>query len=129
MRLFKMKSTSLQIKQIRIVALLLLIGVIYAFIVRYTSFCIPCFFNVITGLKCPGCGITHLFLSLMNFDIPSAFYANPYLFITSPIILLLVILNFFCADSIKNKPIIKRLTIVYLISLIFWTIIRNIIHM
>ncbi len=115
-------------KKLKTLGILLLIGVFYAIMVRYTSFCIPCFFNTITGLKCPSCGVTHIFLHLMNFDMPAAFHANPFLFVTAPILLLILVLNIFCNIKIRKSPITRALTITYLISLVIWAVVRNIMH-
>lgn len=123
-----MKLTNLlNSKKIRTIGFLILLGLIYSIIIRYTSFCIPCFFNIVTGLKCPGCGITHMFLYLMDFDFYNAFSSNVFLFTTLPLLLLILILNFICNDKIRKKPFTKRLTFFYLISLLIWAIIRNII--
>lgn len=113
-------------KKLKTLILLIALGCIYALIVRYTNFCIPCFFNSITGLKCPGCGITHVFLCLMRFDFRNAFLSNIFLFTTSPILLLILILNIFCNPEIRKKPFTRRLTFLYLISLLIWAIVRNI---
>lgn len=122
-----MKSTNLlKSKTIKTLGFFLLLGVAYALIVRYTSFCIPCFFNTLTGLRCPGCGITHLFLNLMKFDFTGAFHANRFLFATSPLLLLLVILNVFCSDKIRKMTVVKWLTFAYLVAVLLWTVIRNI---
>ena len=115
-------------KTIRVFGFLLLLGIAYALIVRYTSFCIPCFFQTITGFRCPSCGVTHIFLHLMSFDLSGAFHANMFLFATSPLLLLILILNMFCGENIRKKPFTKWLTILYMISLIVWAVIRNIIH-
>ena len=106
--------------------MLFAIGFAYAIIVRYTSFCIPCFFNTITGLKCPGCGITHLFLSLMRFDFPGAYLANRFLFLTFPVLLLILALNFLGGRKYEKKSFTKWLTLSYLIALLVWGVARNI---
>ena len=116
-------------KSSKIFGFFLLLGIAYAIIVRYTSFCIPCFFNTVTGFRCPGCGITHVFLCLMNFDFAGAFYANRFLFVTSPLLLLLVVLNVFCSEKIKKLPFVKWLAVIYLISAVLWAVVRNILHM
>ena len=124
-----MKSTNLlKSKTIKTLGFFLLLGVAYALIVRYTSFCIPCFFNTLTGLRCPGCGITHLFLNLMKLDFAGAFQANRFLFATSPLLLLLVILNVFCSENIRKTAFTKWLTFAYLVAVLLWTVIRNILH-
>ena len=130
MHLSRMKLTNLlSNKNIKILGFFILLGLVYAVIVRYTSFCIPCFFNTITGLKCPGCGVTHMLLSLMELDFSAAFYANPFLFTTIPILLLLLVLHFFCNENIRKKPFTKGLTTSYAIALLVWAVIRNIIKL
>lgn len=105
-----------------------MIGLIYAAIVRYTSFCIPCFFNTLTGFKCPGCGITHLILDSVSFRFYDAYCANRFLFTTSPLILCIVILNFFCKKEIRTAPFTRGLTLFYACSLVVWGVVRNIFH-
>jgi hypothetical protein len=36
-----------------------------------------CLFRLISGLPCPGCGITHSIISLMHFDFAAAWHNNP----------------------------------------------------
>jgi len=54
--------------------------------VLFTDLGIPCVFYEITGFKCPGCGVSRMLASLARFDIVSAFWHNPFLFITGPFI-------------------------------------------
>lgn len=114
-------------KNIKYLGLFLFLGFTYANIVRYTFFCIPCFFNTLTGMKCPGCGITHMCLYLMRFDISNAFHANPFLFVSMPILLILIVLNFFANSYVKDKFHLKRIAFAYSILLVLWGIVRNII--
>ena len=39
-----------------------------------------------TGLKCPGCGITHLLLALARGRIKEAFLSNPAVFLILPVL-------------------------------------------
>jgi len=64
----------------------------------------------------------------MNFDLPAAFHANPFLFSTAPIFLFIFVLNIFCNQNIRKSPFTRALTIMYLISLVIWAVIRNIIQ-
>lgn len=56
--------------------LLLLGGALYAWIAaRFGG--ISCVFHLVTGLKCPGCGVTRMCLSLLRGDLRGAFGQNP----------------------------------------------------
>ena len=45
---------------------------------------IPCLFHTITGLDCPGCGVSRMCLSLLRLDFSAAFHANVALFLMLP---------------------------------------------
>jgi len=69
---------------IRIVTYALLIvmaGLLYGIFVKHTGLAIPCLFHKVTGLKCPGCGITGMCVALIQLDFKSAFRCHPMLFI------------------------------------------------
>ncbi len=57
--------------------ILLVTGIGYALLCRITGWGVPCLFNLVTGLKCPGCGVSRMFIALMRMDIENAFLANP----------------------------------------------------
>lgn len=67
-------------------ALLLAVGVAYLIFCRTTGLSLPCPFHAMTGLDCPGCGITRLMLSLSEGDLAAAFHANEAIFILGPIL-------------------------------------------
>lgn len=69
---------------LRSALILLLSGSVYALFCTYTHIYIPCVFNLVTGLKCPGCGITHCFLALLQGDLSGAFEANQFVFCMLP---------------------------------------------
>lgn len=62
-------------------------GGLYALIVQRTGFGIPCLFRVITGWKCPGCGITTMCIALLKLELQTAYESNQALFLLSPIFL------------------------------------------
>lgn len=62
------------------------IGYIYAIFVKYTGLALPCVFHSITGLECPGCGITRMCVYLLHLDFKNAFYSNQMLFILLPVL-------------------------------------------
>jgi len=63
-------------KVIRIALILLGIGALYAAFVKITGIGIPCPFHLVTGLKCPGCGVSRMCMSLVRLDFASAFRHN-----------------------------------------------------
>ncbi len=69
-------------------SVILCIGVAYLIFVLRTGIRIPCLFYEITALKCAGCGISRMFVSLARLDIIAAFKYNPFVFITGPFVIL-----------------------------------------
>ncbi|MCI7596733.1 MAG: DUF2752 domain-containing protein [Lachnospiraceae bacterium] len=84
-----------RLRQVSIrISLLFTAGIFYGLFSLYTGIRIPCIFHEITGLYCPGCGITGMCISLMQGDLLGAISSNPVLFCLSPFLL------FVCADSL-----------------------------
>ncbi len=54
----------------------LVAGFLYLILVLLTPFRIPCIFHLITGLSCPGCGISRFFTELAQLRILSAIRQN-----------------------------------------------------
>lgn len=67
-------------------ALLFALGGVYAVFLRHTGIGFVCPFNFLTGLKCPGCGVTRMCLALLRLDFPAAFAANPVILLQSPVL-------------------------------------------
>lgn len=60
---------------------ILMAGLAYGLFVRSTGFAIPCPIRTVTGLECPGCGVTRMCIALMQLDFKNAFLCHPMLFI------------------------------------------------
>ena len=60
---------------------ILTICVAYLVFVRITKLYIPCPFRLITGYRCPGCGISHMFVELSKGNISAAFHHNSFVMI------------------------------------------------
>lgn len=113
---------------IRIYIILLLILVAYYYVNMYTGIFIPCIFRELTGFKCPGCGITHMFFDLINFRFKDAFYDNPLVFIYLPfIIVYFIYISYLYVYDRKDKILVK-IPNVFLIILIIITMIYGIIR-
>lgn len=108
---------------------LLLIGLSYGIFVRKTGFAIPCIFYRITGLQCPGCGVTRMCLSLMRFDFVSAYHYNKLLFIISPVIVFIItqqIYRYIRFNDAKTTKAQTAILILLVVLLVIWGILRNI---
>ncbi len=106
---------------------LLGLGISYFFWLKITHIPIPCIFRKITGLRCPGCGITTMIMRSAKLDFSGAFAANPFLFVTAP--LLLGELVYYVVLRSRGKSLPRwndRLTICYTVALCAFGIMRNI---
>ena len=56
-------------------------GLLYGIFVSYTGIAIPCLFRKVTGLLCPGCGVTGMCVALLHLDWRGAFSCHPVLFV------------------------------------------------
>lgn len=68
-------------------AALLALGLGYAWAVARLGVGIPCPVHTLTGLLCPGCGVTRLCLALFRGDWAGAWAANPALCLALPALL------------------------------------------
>lgn len=104
------------------------IGLLYYFWVRFTGKAIPCFYYITTGLYCPGCGISRMFIALLSFDIKVAFAYNPVCFC------LFFLWNFIAVICCIEKAHFARSRVflyvflgITVASLVVFCIIRNIV--
>lgn len=70
--------------------LILGIGLAYAFFCSATGLAVPCPFRALTGLYCPGCGVTRMCLALLRLDFAGAWAANPVLLCLLPALALVL---------------------------------------
>ena len=116
----------------RVIGILL---IIISALIAYALFCyltktgIPCIFNLITGLKCPGCGITRMFLSILKLEFPKAFSFNPVIFVMLPVFFIIFVRVIYVYLKEGHLDPGKRFNhIIYIIIaiLIIFGILRNI---
>lgn len=103
---------------------------IYLVVSSFLELYIPCVFNEITGLYCPGCGLTRMLKSMLKLDFYQAFRYNPLMFIFFPFIIYMIIDYIYCFYK-KKKSKFKTLpqwfwNILLIITILYW-ILRNII--
>ncbi len=107
-------------------------GIIYANIIRSTGVWLPCIFRTVTGLKCPGCGISHMCIALLAMDFTSAWLANPVLLTVSPAIIYIVMKQIIAWIVFGKQKMSKIDTIIVnalAVILILWGIVRNMVGM
>lgn len=76
----------------------LAVGLPYVLWLRLTGLGIPCLIQSVTGMLCPGCGSTRMFLALLRLDISSAFRHN------AAVLCLLIFWNVTAALCFWGKP-------------------------
>ncbi len=60
------------------------VGAVYVYRLDHLAGVMPCPYLALTGLACPGCGITRALHFLMHADVATAFAHNPLLFLAAP---------------------------------------------
>ena len=111
------------------VVLFVLAGLLYALFVKIAGFGYPCFFHLITGLNCPGCGITRAAMCILNFDFIGAIKANAFLI---PIVLFVGWIAFYTLRRYIKTGVFRldsgsrAADIIFVVLLVAWGIVRNI---
>ncbi len=79
---------------------------------------LPCVFEMVTGLYCPGCGNGRMFISLLQLDFYQAFRFNPLTFSVLPF-LFAIFLKYQIAYIRGKSASISKVERVFLIFLVF----------
>lgn len=72
----------------RLTVRIVLLGLAYALFIQCTGLGIPCVFRLVTGYRCPGCGMTHAAMALIHGQPKTAFRENPLSLSVVPLLLL-----------------------------------------
>lgn len=103
---------------------LIFIIILVFFFLLFLSQELKCLFNELTGLFCPGCGITRMIIAILKLDFYQAFRYNPLIFM-----LLIFFIIYFIYSLIrykKIKPLKNKISIVLLIITLLFGVLRNI---
>ena len=115
------------LKTVKKYVIILAVGVAYLLFTLLTGIGIPCVFNKLTGMLCPGCGITRMIISAVKFDFVVAFRYNPFLFVNAPVILFCLIyseIGYIKNGCRSNRWINIILWVEIVMLLLFW-VFRN----
>lgn len=108
---------------------ILLIVLIFIILICILGIKIPCPFYMLTGLYCPGCGVTRCILSILKLDFYAAFRYNPLVFILLPFIFIYVVYKIYIWLFNKKDKLTYKLEgypiYILLIILIIYGILRN----
>ena len=116
-------------KTLKNCGIFLLVGGLYFVFVKIVGFGIPCFFNLVTGLHCPGCGISRMFISLASLNFKTAFQYNAYVMSVGPIAAICVLrhyIKYILNGTQKSDKFETVLLIIALILAIAFGVLRNI---
>lgn len=99
------------------------------FVLLAVSFTVGCPLNRLTGLKCPGCGVTRMILRILHLDFKTAFFYNPAIFCLVPLwaaaFCIFMLLErrgkTAAAQKVKNTAVYFSIAV-----LVFFGVVRNI---
>ncbi len=109
-------------------AAVLAAGVGYYILMSLTGRGIPCLFRRVTGLKCPGCGVSRMIMSLLRLDFAAAFEYNAVLLCLMLPLLSVTILFLIRYVRTGNRALTRgenALLRVLAAVLIVWGVVRN----
>ncbi|CAI3305346.1 hypothetical protein CIRMBP1230_01144 [Enterococcus cecorum] len=113
-------------KEIRYLLIILGVGFGYYLWLNFTHLGIPCPFRTITGWLCPGCGITHMSIALIQLDFHTAYLENPFLLLTLPFLIGEILYQRYLQLTKQTNPQWNQVLLwLYVIALIIFGILRN----
>lgn len=116
------------VKVVCVMAGLLFSGLIYTYGALRWGWWLPCVFNWITGLKCPGCGVSRMCMALLRLDFRRAFYWNPAVLFCMPLLLWIMgslCLRYVYTGTLKLKQSHERLCWIMAGILVIFGFLRN----
>lgn len=113
-------------KKVLISITLLILLITYLYLGNKFHIYIDCPIKKITGLYCPGCGITRMLLSILQLDVYQAFRYNPLLFICLPFLVFFIIESIISKKEPLYNKIPTKIWVMIIIMFIIYGILRNI---
>lgn len=109
------------------VPLLFVLGLVGVWLSE-TGHGIPCIFHVVTGLQCPGCGVTRMLSALLHGDWRGAWESNAAILTLSPVLAGLVglsLVRWIRTGSARLPRWADAVTVVCVVLLLLFTVARN----
>ena len=109
------------------VPLLFVLGLVGVWLSE-TGHGIPCIFHVVTGLQCPGCGVTRMLSALLHGDWRGAWESNAAVLTLSPVLAGLVglsLVRWIRTGSARLPRWADAVTVVCVVLLLLFTVARN----
>ena len=104
------------------------LGVSYYIWLCLTGIGIPCVFRRLSGIRCPGCGLTTMCINIIHFDFVSAYHANKFAFCSWPVLLLGIVYQYYLNEKHLQQPKWYKLCCIgYVVAFLMFGVIRNII--
>ena len=93
---------------IKVYLIILAITIPYAVFVEITGLGIPCIVFELTGFKCPGCGVSRMFIAMFRLDFYRSFLYNQVMFVS------FFIWNIIAFFTFIGKPaVFRKSTFIY----------------
>lgn len=90
-----------------------------------------CPFYVLTGLKCPSCGIQRAAHNILHLKIGQAVRYNPFLILAAPYVISLVVVTCMAPNNrmlgLRRLCYSSKTVYLYLFCMVTWWVVRNII--
>lgn len=113
-------------KKIIITTIVIILLISYLYLGNIFNIYIDCPIKKITGLYCPGCGITRMFQAILRLDLYQAFRFNPLLFISLPFFIFFMLEDIITKKEPLYNKIPTKLLVIIIIIFIIYGILRNI---
>jgi hypothetical protein len=119
-----------RIKKLLITSItIIIVGVLYSIFWRATGIAIPCVFHKVTGLYCPGCGVSRMSVSLLHLEFYKAFRYNPGVMVILPFLFIYFIewsTKYIRGESLELSKKQKVFFEIIAVLLVVYGILRNI---
>ena len=109
-------------------AIMIVVPLYFYFDPAHSHLAPKCMFHALTGLDCPACGGQRALHSLLNGEVWLSIRYNPFLWLCTPYIFLLLYASIFRGERTQrlyDRLTSKRVVMCYLVLYVVWWVVRN----